>query len=314
MGWALFSISIVCLFWLLLQVLAGVAYCIRCWALITGSVMFCAQLVSVLPMQCWNAPVCHHACSFKSPWVGALSGVMMWHMVLPYGCSACSQHLNSQAGLAQQGIAPFVHICQALLQGNAAICVSQMLPKQNRRINPTSITCTGIGMHPSESLLQTQVNLLSCALPRAGQQTGQHGIIVIVNCLDLTVTVTLACFAKSMPKGVVFLFFLCLFISTFACCLAAVPGDVHLDLEGGQCSPAGGPAGGAGGDPPGPGGRLLDRRLAAHPDDVQPSAGRLHHLQPLLHGAAGQLCRRTVGGGPCTVLCCHPARGSRAHR
>ena len=47
MGWALFSISIVCLFWLLLQVLAGVAYCIRCWALITGSVMFCAQLVSV---------------------------------------------------------------------------------------------------------------------------------------------------------------------------------------------------------------------------------------------------------------------------
>ena len=49
MGWALFSISIVCLCWLLLQVVAGVAYCIRCWALITGSVMFCAQLVSPLP-------------------------------------------------------------------------------------------------------------------------------------------------------------------------------------------------------------------------------------------------------------------------
>ena len=46
MGWALFSISVVCLCWLLLQVVAGVAYCIRCWALITGSVMLCAQLVS----------------------------------------------------------------------------------------------------------------------------------------------------------------------------------------------------------------------------------------------------------------------------
>ena len=47
MGWALFSVSLVCLCWLLVQVVAGVAYCIRCWALITGSVMFCAQLVSL---------------------------------------------------------------------------------------------------------------------------------------------------------------------------------------------------------------------------------------------------------------------------
>lgn len=46
MGWALFSISLVCLCWLVVQVVAGVAYCIRCWAVITGSVMFCAQLVS----------------------------------------------------------------------------------------------------------------------------------------------------------------------------------------------------------------------------------------------------------------------------
>ena len=46
MGWFLFSISLVCLCWLVVQVVAGVAYCIRCWALITGSVMFCAQLVS----------------------------------------------------------------------------------------------------------------------------------------------------------------------------------------------------------------------------------------------------------------------------
>lgn len=57
MGWALFSISLVCLCWLLLQVVAGVAYCIRCWALITGSVMFCAQLVSPLPHI--HSQTCH---------------------------------------------------------------------------------------------------------------------------------------------------------------------------------------------------------------------------------------------------------------
>ena len=52
MGWALFSISLVCLCWLLVQVVAGVAYCIRCWALITGTVMFCAQLVSAFSNDC----------------------------------------------------------------------------------------------------------------------------------------------------------------------------------------------------------------------------------------------------------------------
>ncbi|DBB16381.1 hypothetical protein WJX82_004098 [Trebouxia sp. C0006] len=54
MGWALFSISIVCLCWLLLQVVAGVAYCIRCWALITGSVMFCAQLFLGMSIWTWK--------------------------------------------------------------------------------------------------------------------------------------------------------------------------------------------------------------------------------------------------------------------
>lgn len=52
MGWALFSISLCCMCWLLLQVVAGVAYCIRCWALITGSVMLCAQLF--LGMSIWT--------------------------------------------------------------------------------------------------------------------------------------------------------------------------------------------------------------------------------------------------------------------
>lgn len=47
LGWGLFSISLVCLCWLILQVVAGVAYCIRCWAIATGSVMFFAQLVSI---------------------------------------------------------------------------------------------------------------------------------------------------------------------------------------------------------------------------------------------------------------------------
>ena len=45
LGWALFSVSLVCLCWLILQVVAGMAYCIRCWAIATGSVMFFAQLV-----------------------------------------------------------------------------------------------------------------------------------------------------------------------------------------------------------------------------------------------------------------------------
>lgn len=46
LGWALFSASLVSLLWLIMQVAAGMAYCIRCWALATSSVMFAAQLVS----------------------------------------------------------------------------------------------------------------------------------------------------------------------------------------------------------------------------------------------------------------------------
>ena len=56
LGWVLFSVSLIGLSWLIMQVAAGVAYCIRCWAIGVGSIMFAAQLVSML----------HRFCSFRS--------------------------------------------------------------------------------------------------------------------------------------------------------------------------------------------------------------------------------------------------------
>ena len=47
LGWVLFSVSLIGLSWLIMQVAAGVAYCIRCWAIGVGSIMFAAQLVSM---------------------------------------------------------------------------------------------------------------------------------------------------------------------------------------------------------------------------------------------------------------------------
>ena len=52
LGWGLFSISLVCLCWLILQVVAGMAYCIRCWAIATGTVMFIAQMVRPCYLAC----------------------------------------------------------------------------------------------------------------------------------------------------------------------------------------------------------------------------------------------------------------------
>jgi diacylglycerol O-acyltransferase 2, plant len=45
LGWALFSLSLLAIMWLVTQVAAGVAYCLRCWVVATGGVMFAAQLV-----------------------------------------------------------------------------------------------------------------------------------------------------------------------------------------------------------------------------------------------------------------------------
>ena len=47
LGWVLFSVSLIGLSWLIMQVAAGVAYCIRCWAIGVGYIMFAAQLVSM---------------------------------------------------------------------------------------------------------------------------------------------------------------------------------------------------------------------------------------------------------------------------
>lgn len=45
LGWALSSASLVLLALAVARVAAGVAYCIRCWALATGTLMLAAQLV-----------------------------------------------------------------------------------------------------------------------------------------------------------------------------------------------------------------------------------------------------------------------------
>eukprot|EP00884_Botryococcus_braunii_P007964 jgi/Botrbrau1/17169/Bobra.0157s0061.1 len=50
LGWALFSAALACLFWLCAQVVAGVAYCIRCWIFATSSLMFFAQLALALSL------------------------------------------------------------------------------------------------------------------------------------------------------------------------------------------------------------------------------------------------------------------------
>ena len=50
LGWLLFTAALTSVAWLLAQIAAGVAYCIRCWALGTCSVMAAAYLVrKILP-------------------------------------------------------------------------------------------------------------------------------------------------------------------------------------------------------------------------------------------------------------------------
>ena len=45
LGWALSSASLVLLALAVARIAAGVAYCIRCWAAVTGTLMLAAQLV-----------------------------------------------------------------------------------------------------------------------------------------------------------------------------------------------------------------------------------------------------------------------------
>ena len=46
LGWLLFATSIASIIWLIIQVAAGFAYCVRCWALMTSSFFLSAQMVS----------------------------------------------------------------------------------------------------------------------------------------------------------------------------------------------------------------------------------------------------------------------------
>ena len=45
LGWVLFAASIASIIWLVIQVAAGFAYCVRCWALMTSSFFLSAELV-----------------------------------------------------------------------------------------------------------------------------------------------------------------------------------------------------------------------------------------------------------------------------
>jgi len=62
LGWALFSSALTSLIWIASEMVVGVAYCIRCWAMVTCCVMGGAYLVGVcspLPpslciIPCWE--------------------------------------------------------------------------------------------------------------------------------------------------------------------------------------------------------------------------------------------------------------------
>ena len=65
LGWALSSASLVLLALAVARIAAGVAYCIRCWALATGTLMLAAQLVccrsstmSARPLLSASSPLC----------------------------------------------------------------------------------------------------------------------------------------------------------------------------------------------------------------------------------------------------------------
>lgn len=96
--------------------------------------------------------------------------------------------------------------------------------------------------------------------------------------------------------------------------MSAVSGDVHMDMEGQERSSRCSSDSGASGHSPSSGSCLLDCSVAANSDDVQPSAGCLHHLGPVLHVGPAQLCCCLLGGWTGSLLRCHPARCSRAHR
>ena len=44
-GWVLFGLSLASIMWLVAQVAAGMAYCVRCWVLMTSSFFLSAELV-----------------------------------------------------------------------------------------------------------------------------------------------------------------------------------------------------------------------------------------------------------------------------
>ena len=66
LGWVLFAASIASIIWLVIQVAAGVAYCVRCWALMTSSFFLSAELVGPCARGC--TPTAHASWEVESAW------------------------------------------------------------------------------------------------------------------------------------------------------------------------------------------------------------------------------------------------------
>lgn len=56
LGWALYSSALVACLYLLFQAVAGVAYCVRCWAVAAGLVMFLSELLLAGSLLTFQAP------------------------------------------------------------------------------------------------------------------------------------------------------------------------------------------------------------------------------------------------------------------
>ena len=48
-GWALFSLAAASMIWTVIRLAQGMAYCVKCWAIMTWGTMFAAQLVEPFP-------------------------------------------------------------------------------------------------------------------------------------------------------------------------------------------------------------------------------------------------------------------------
>ncbi|KAK9829305.1 hypothetical protein WJX72_005048 [[Myrmecia] bisecta] len=95
LGWILFSMSIMGLIWLLMQVVVGVAYCMRCWAWAVGAAMFTAQLTLGASILTFNArPLSQKVLDVvgpikparRIPWLTAWVPILMFYTPIHIFC------------------------------------------------------------------------------------------------------------------------------------------------------------------------------------------------------------------------------------